>query len=158
MDPLQFPGRPTTIWSVLQPVSNCYLFCCQNRLSIEKNPSWNVWVVLHIHHHRSEGHSSNSKILELLFISITMGVKEMGDNNSLKMKQWGWWLTCSSPWCWCRCWPWPDWKIRSWREKRLERSQIDKMNCGGVVVRRSKLRCCLSCSTSGSPWFWRRQQ
>ena len=43
-------------------------------------------VVLHLHHHESEGGSSNSKFLELLFISIIMEVKERGDNNSLNIK------------------------------------------------------------------------
>ena len=42
----------------------------------------NLRVVLHLLHHESEGGSSNSKFLELLFISITMEVKEGGDNNS----------------------------------------------------------------------------
>ena len=46
----------------------------------------NLRVVLHLHHHESEGGSSNSKFLELLFISIIMEVKERGDNNSLNIK------------------------------------------------------------------------
>ena len=45
MDPLQFPGRPTTEWSVLQPFSNCPYSCLFRSTWSPDRPA-TEWLVL----------------------------------------------------------------------------------------------------------------